>query len=82
MKVKALDDDAFGRQQISTPDGKTWVSIQGDGIPKGKLAGENVFVPEIDLGGSGLQFVRYFPDGWREAKPRNVTSLYMLIVAR
>ena len=56
--------------------------IQGDAIPKEKLAGENVFVPEIDLAGYGLQFVRYFPDGWREAKPRNVTSLYMLIVAR
>ena len=82
MKVTALDNDIFGRQQIRTPDGKTWVLIQGDAIPKGKLADENVFVPEIDLGGTGLQFVRYFPDGWREAKPRNVTSLYTQIVAR
>jgi hypothetical protein len=82
MKVTALDNDRFGRQQIRTPDGKTWVLIQGDGIPREKLAAENVFVPEIDLWGLGLQFVRYFPDGWREAKPRNITSLYLLIVVR
>ena len=81
-KVEALDDDGFGRQQVRTPDGKTWVLVQGEGIPKGRLGEENVFVPEIALDGSAIPYLRFFPDGWREARPRNITSLYIQLTAR
>ena len=65
----SVSEDAFGRQQIQTADGKTWVLVQGEGIPSAKhAASDNIFCPEIALDGSGLSFLRYFPDGWREGR--------------